>query len=406
MRMERPERCAGFLDVKTGSKRAGQNNLAAGGGSMAPILMNLIMQNIRGEHVAWLQQGDPDGGTMSAYPPSAILPGGIQVSPAGLLHRVSGEEHSGQLSAIGHRARQADLNVEVARKSSLRMVSLPRLERSVARRIEEGLPVPESMAQLAGLSQIKYVFVYPENNEIVLAGPADGWRYNNLGQAVSLSDGNPTMQLDDLVTILRTFARGEKDFGCSINTRDEGVKALKEYAESTPVELDSSQTRKWVNELQKKLGRQDVVVWGVPGDSRVARVMVEADYRMKLIGINKLEAIKEIPSYFDLLPVTQQNKAQGMSELRWWLTMQADGVLHSPDKQCVRDARLVGAVPVGKSTADRGRKAPADRTGRGDESIVRREFHGQLCQAGRKRPGLRGHDEHLQHGAVLGLDQA
>jgi hypothetical protein len=214
------------------------------------------------------------------------------------------------------------------------MVSLTRLERAVARRIEEGMPVPESMFQLAGLSQVKYVFVYPEAEEIVLAGPAGAWQYNAKGQPVSLNDGRPTLQLDDLVTVLRTFARGESHFGCSINTRDEGVKALKDFAEASIANgpIDAGAKRGWINQLQEKLGRQDVVVWGVPGDSRVARVIVEADYRMKLIGIAKLDAGKEIPSYFDLLPAAQQKNPPNMEALRWWLTMKCDAVLHSPEK--------------------------------------------------------------------------
>ena len=231
------------------------------------------------------------------------------------------------------RARKADLNEEISRKSQLRMVSLTRLEQAVARRIEQGLPVAESMSQLAGLYQVKYVFVYPDANEIVLAGPADGWQHNAQGQAVSVAEGRPTLLLEDLVTVLRTFARGEGSFGCSINTRDEGVKALKQFVEETSgQQIDSSMTRKWISELQKRLGRQDVVVWGVPGDSRVARVIVEADYRMKLIGIDKLDAGKSIPSYFDLLPMSQQKNPPPMDALRWWLSMQFDGILHSADK--------------------------------------------------------------------------
>jgi hypothetical protein len=294
------------------------------GGSQAnfgPLIM-LIRQNIRGDYVKWFPQ-DEDGGSMTPF----IM--GVQVSVNGL---VSEKEFTGRLSAAGIRARQADLNEDVARQSSLRMVSLTRLEREVARRIEEGLPVPATMSQLAGLSQLKYLFVYPEGNEIVIAGSAGGWKYNNHGQAVSTTNGMPTLQLDDLVTILRTFVRGQSDFGCSINTRDAGAKDLKEFVEKSQAKGPVNDTHGWVKQLQKKLGRQDVVVWGVPADSRVAKVIVEADYRMKLIGIDRLDAGKEIPSYFDLLPVAQQKNAGKIDALRWWLTMQTAGLSHSENK--------------------------------------------------------------------------
>ena len=329
----------------------------AGGGAQWGVVMSLIMQNTKGK---W-EMIDGEGGAMTPFPT------GIKVSPNGLLHKLSNEELTGQLTALGVRARQADLNEEVARKSELRMVSLTRLEKAVSQRIQEGKNVPETMTLLAGLTQVKYVFVFPEANEIVIAGPADGWQYNQRGQSISVTDARPIVQLDDLVTVLRTFAQGATEFGCSINTRDEGVKAVMQYAEASQKNgpLEPGATKNWVKELERKLGRQDVVVWGVPSDSRVARVIVEADYRMKLIGIDRLDAGKEFPSYFDLLPPSQQKSSQQMDALRWWLTMKFDGVSHSESKDafeiqgasvlCQSENQLLTAegkrVPTGQSEA-------------------------------------------------------
>lgn len=297
-----------------------------GGGTMADFqtLMNMIQTNTSGK---WMLV-DSEGGAMTEYPY------GVSVKPNGLLHRLTTEEQSGVLASLGMQARKADLNVDVARRSDLRLVSLTRLEQAVAQRLADGLTVPETMAQLAGLSQIKYVMVYPETNEIVIGGPADAWQYNAQGQPVSVNSGRPTLQLDDLVTVLRTFSRNDADFGCSINTRDAGVRALTDFVQKSQARgpLNSNSVRNWVTQLQQKLGRQDIEVWGVPTDSRVARVIVEADYRMKLIGIDKLKAGKEIPSYFDLLAATQPKSVQTMDALRWWLTMKYDAVTHSADK--------------------------------------------------------------------------
>ena len=310
----------------TGAGRQSGSGSFGGGASIADFqtLMTLIQENTSGK---W-EQVDGEGGTMSPFPT------GVKVAPNGLLQRLSTPEHTGELASLGTSARKADLNADVARRSDLRMVSLTRLEKAVSQRLADGQAVPETMAQLAGLSQVKYVFVYPESNEIVLAGPAEGWQYNVQGQSVALSNGRPTLQLDDLVTVLRTFARGNADFGCSINVREAGVRAAMDFSEKSQSKgaMSSTSVRGWVNQVQQKLGRQDIVVWGVPGDSRVARVIVEADYRMKLIGIDKLNAGKEIPSYFDLLPVAQQRSGQPMEALRWWLTMKYDGLSHSADK--------------------------------------------------------------------------
>ncbi len=297
-----------------------------GGGVQADFmtLMNMIQQNTDGK---WMVI-DQEGGAMTEYPY------GVRVAPTGLLHRLSTEEQSGTLAALGAQSRKADLNADVARRSDLRLVSLTRLEKAVAQRIAEGQPVPETMAQLAGLSQIKYIMVFPETHEIVIGGPAEAWNYNPQGQPISATSGRPTLQLDDLVTVLRTFARGDADFGCSINTRDAGVRALTDFVQKSNARgpLSPSSVKNWVNQLQQKLGRQDIEIWGIPTDSRVARVIVEADYRMKLIGIDKLEAGKEIPSYFDLLAANQPKNVQSMDALRWWLTMKYDAVSHSTDK--------------------------------------------------------------------------
>src|SRR5690606_28508644 len=103
---------------------------------------------------------------------------GVRVDPNGLLQLLTREERTERLKALGIEARVADLNEDMARPSDLRLVSLTRLEREVARRIAAGQPVVETMQNLAGLSRVEYVFVYPEQNEIVIGGPAEGWRYD------------------------------------------------------------------------------------------------------------------------------------------------------------------------------------------------------------------------------------
>jgi len=70
----------------------------------------------------------------------------------------------------------------------------------------------------------------------------------------------------------------------------------------------------------------------VPSNTRVAQVLVEADYRMKLIGVAKLDAGKNIPNYFDLLKAAGQIKGGQLDVLRWWLTMKYSAIIHNPDR--------------------------------------------------------------------------
>jgi hypothetical protein len=303
---------------------AGQQSLAGGTGANFDALIELIQNQTEGP---W-QDLDGIGGTMDQWD------SGVRVDPHGLLYRISEKDLSGELAAAGLRARKAALNTEMARPSALRMVSLTRLEKEVAERVANGESVVESMQQLAGLSQIQYVFIYPDENEIVIAGPAEGWRYDETGRAVGDESGRPTLQLDDLVTVLRTFTDGGRQiFGCSIDPRPEGLKAIKEFAAASQARgpLAAGTVGRWAQQLGQQLGRQDITVYGIPGDSRVARVIVEADYRMKLIGVGKLDGGPHVPDYFDLLAKNPQANSGSLDALRWWLTMQYESVLHSDD---------------------------------------------------------------------------
>ncbi|MCA9112105.1 MAG: DUF1598 domain-containing protein, partial [Planctomycetaceae bacterium] len=263
---------------RTQRQRAELQSLNGGNGAQFQQLIDLIQENTEGP---W-QDIDGIGGT------TTWEPNGVRVDPLGLLARLSAREQTGRLEALGVRSRQADLQKDMAQPSELRMVSLTRLERAVSERLASGQPVVESMLRMAGLTEVHYVFVYPDAGEVVIAGPAEGWKYTANGDTVGVESEHPTLQLDDLVTVLRTFSpEGESVFGCSINPRQDGLKDLKQFVETSQSNgpLDSRRTNRWMKTLGEKLGRQDIEIYGVPADSRAARVIVEADYRMKLIGI-------------------------------------------------------------------------------------------------------------------------
>lgn len=304
-------------------------SLAGGSGADFTQLIQLIQNETGNEDYGpWLDIHG-SGGTLTQFD------SGVRVDPHGVLALVTARDQQGRLTAASQKARTASLNEDMARPSELRMVSLTRLERAISDRLAAGKPVVESMRQLAGLTEIQYVFVFPESGEIVLAGPADGWQYNEQGRAVSAATGRPTLQLDDLVTLLRTFSpTGMNIFGCSIDPRAENLQALKEFVAESQARgpLVNGQAGRWAKQLQEKLGMQDVTVYGVPADSRVARVIVEADYRMKLIGIGKLDGGSQIPSYFKLLADHPEQASGRIDGLRWWMTLQAQRVLTSESR--------------------------------------------------------------------------
>jgi hypothetical protein len=308
--------------VSQRSNDSAQKVLNGGQANFGP-LMALITNETSGP---W-EEEDGTGGTITPF----IT--GVHVDPQGMMNSLSRTDLNHRLENLQQNIHKTDLNCDVSKASNLRMVSLTRLEQEVAQQLAEGRTVVDTMQNLAGLTHIKYVFFYPETGEVVIAGPAEGWNYDQQGFSVGSKSKHPTMQLDDLVTLMRTFSdRGMKTFGCSINTRPEGVKELKEFAEKSQASgpLAAGSVNRWAKTLQEKLGLQDIVVYGVPADSRVARVLVEADYRMKLIGVGKLEGGSDIPSYFEL--IAKQTQSTGsLDALRWWLSLKCEQIIQNPD---------------------------------------------------------------------------
>jgi hypothetical protein len=196
----------------------------------------------------------------------------------------------------------------------LRKVSLTRLEKHVQLRLAAGRAPSDEMRNLAGLERIKYVLVYPESGDVVPAGPASAWRTDAEGRTVSRATGRPIVQLDDLVVLLRFLtASPQGTFGCSIDPTQEGLARTQQYASSmaaTP--LKPSARGAFLRKLQNLMGQQSISVDGIDPRTRVARVLVEADYRMKLVGMGLEQGTADVPSYLTLL--------------RWWFTLKYDAV--------------------------------------------------------------------------------
>ena len=240
------------------------------------------------------------------------------------------EDNSRMMTAI-ELARTANHNADVHAASDLRMVSLPRLEQHVRELIAQGTPIPEDISNLAGITRVQFLFVFPETGDVVIAGPAGSWVADERGQAVNAASGRPTLKLDDLVTLTRTFsASGDGFFMCTIDPKQDQVQQLQEFVRSNRRELTAGTVGRWTQELEQQLGLQNVVVQGVPADSRVASVIVEADYRMKEIGIGRREGVPGMKSYFDLLSRSER-RGSSLDALRWWMTVGYEAITTSPE---------------------------------------------------------------------------
>ncbi len=255
---------------------------------------------------------------------------GVIVDSKGVLRTYLKQDPTGELSKAQVAAAKASLDGKLTQKSALRKVSLQRLEKAVAAHMATGRQIPNDMKYLAGLTRIQNVFFYPESGDIVLAGPAEPFGENIAGRAVGLISGKAVVELADLVVGLRSFApggRGTKHIGCSIDATQEGLKRMQDFlarigTQANPA--DPAYTQFIVDGLRDNLGLQKVTIMGVSPDTHFAQVLVEADYRMKLIGIGLEVPPVKIVSYVERADaaVVARNAMQ-----RWWFV---------PDYQCVR----------------------------------------------------------------------
>lgn len=354
---------ARIVGDRTTADRAGQakSELEAGGGNQfanfGPLIQ--LIQDQTSPPAKWFTI-DSEGGRMSEFAQGVFLGAPAMLASITLSADNSGLQHAASM------ARTSNQNQDVRVSSELRLVSLSRLERHVQQLIESGKEVPADVLCLAGMTEVRFLFMFPESNDVVIGGPAGDWKVAQDGRSVGVEANRPTLQLDDLVTLSRTFSpNGSRFFMCSIDPKQGQVKALNDFVAANRNSLNAKNASQWAQKLEDTLGLQNVLVQGVPANSRVASVIVDADYRMKEIGIGERDGVSGMKSYFDLLSRTERRGQKSMDALRWWLTVGYDSIRVSPDQQsfaltgrsvqCLSENQLVKADGLRESTgqADR-----------------------------------------------------
>jgi hypothetical protein len=252
--------------------------------------------------------------------------GGVSIDAKGIVAKVKLDE-VGELLRVRQQAFQpvpGDL-----KRGALRKVSLRQLEAAIAEHRKNGTPLSDDMRYLAGLQRIQYVFVYPELNDIVLAGPGEGWRISPDGEIVGQSTNRPVMLLDDLLVALRsTDALRETGISCSIDPTSEGLARYQELFKSLDRAPDDPAPL--MEAVEKAMGPQTITLKGVPDTSHFARVLVAADYRMKRLAMGFEEPpIAGLPSFLEMVKVSRGG-ANTITP-RWWLAPDYDSVVTDGD---------------------------------------------------------------------------
>jgi len=239
----------------------------------------------------------------------------------------------------------------VTSKTSLRMVSLAGIAREVRACKMAGTPIPHEIECLAGLQQIQFLFIYPDAHDIVIAGPAEGWDTDATGRVFGETTKRPVLLLDDLIVALRVFPPGgtaDTIVGCTINQTEEGMRRLQQYMASVGNSLNADRNRiapALAQGVRDSMGLHNVEIWGVPPNSHLGRVMVEADYRMKLIGIGVEDSrVRGLASYYSLIGAGETGR---LKVQHWWFVPEYEAILRNDDGTAFefrgQRAKLVGA---------------------------------------------------------------
>ena len=298
---------------------------AAGGATLADFdtLIDLITTTIAPQ--SWDTVGGP--GAIDSFPT------GVYVDSSGLMRRAKAATGGSDLAELRDRAQQADANRDERRESVLRKVSLTRLERHAQDAWARGQSPTQAMKNLAGLHKIQYVFLYPESRDIVIAGPAGAWAPDREGRPCHVASGEPVLQLDDFVVVLRNARQQGGRFTCSITPRRENLAATQAYLnESAKTPLKAGQRDSWLAKVRSLMGKQDITVEGLDPQTRAARVIVEADYRMKLVGMGLEEGVLGVTSYLSSVTVPEGGAPPPMTVLRWWFTMNYEALRATPGR--------------------------------------------------------------------------
>lgn len=316
-----------FPNANAPNNMATNNRRGASANADFDSLIDLIESTVATD--SWAENG---GGTAEIRP----FYGGVMVDAAGMLRLKSQPNGTKDLAAKRGLTPPSNAISDASARhaSTLRYVSLPRLEREILRRQAAHERLDASMLTLAGLQRVRYVFVYPETGDLVLAGPAGDWFTDKDGRILSTETREPVVRLDDLLTIWRRGPETvDSHFGCSINPRQAALARTQAFlAASSQKPLEPSHRKQWLADLRDSVGKQDIDIFGIDPASRVASVLVEADYHMKLIGMGLADGVDGVESYLKSIHLRPGETPPPMSVLRWWFALKYDAISRSEAK--------------------------------------------------------------------------
>jgi hypothetical protein len=177
------------------------------------------------------------------------------------------------------------------------------------------------------------------------------------------------LQFDDLIVLLRNAFLENGRFGCSIDPKRENLASTRQFL-SQQRPLRRGERPRWLEQLRGAMGNQDVRVYGIDPRTRVGRVIVEADYHMKLIGMGLEPGVLGVTSYLNLIEVAPGGAPPELDVLRWWFTVDYDALVTNEQKNAFAFAgQGVKVLSENELLTQQGQ-----RVATGDSEALNREF--------------------------------
>ncbi len=280
-------------------------------------------------------------------PPPQVF--GISVNPNGAIEYRQRDANA-ELNKIKSRRPLKESPADLDKR--LKFVSLVKISTELRNSIESNKPLSNDVKYLQGLTQIHYILLYPDDKDLIIAGPSEDIDATNQLQPRGKLTGRPVLQLDDLIAALRRASGPDarKPFGCSIDPPPNAV----ERAKAVLDRVGSSDRALLAREMAREMGPQQVRLFGTPPDSRLAFICVAADYQLK--------RYTTVTDPFPLPGIGHPVDNSRPAGNGFWFEMNYDKLLVNADNTAyeVRGPRLqmkVGAIPFDAKGATERAKA-------------------------------------------------
>ncbi len=250
--------------------------------------------------------------------------GGVKIDTSNVL--------TGETQVLGPELREklqqqlGSADPDIGQAAQWRVISLRGLETAIAAMMNEDQPLPPEMIYMAGLQRVECVMLDDANNDILIAGPAEGWEVDRNGRVVGSTTRQPVIHLQDFLVALRCVenARQGQGISISIDPSEEGAQRLSQLYRQQGF------TPAMKEQVEEAMGPQQISLTGVPEDSRFAQILTAADYRMKRYSMGLDAApIENMPSLLEI--VKNNNATLRNASPRFWMECNYEPVAVNED---------------------------------------------------------------------------